>query len=110
MNRLTMMDRGEYLTHHLSLLSTNIQHERQKAGFSQESLSIHAGVSKETITRAESAGMNDMKIGTLLSIGWSLDLQPVQLFGYMSNVPRITSTEYEIVQAIRKVIPKDALL
>lgn len=110
MNRITMLDRGEYLTHHMSLLSTNIQHERQRAGFSQEALAIHAGVSKDTITRAESAGMNDMKIGTLLSIGWSLDLQPVQLFGYMSNVPRISSTEYEVVQAIRRVLPKDALL
>lgn len=110
MNRFTLMDRGEYITHHLSLLSTNIQHERQRAGFSQESLAIHAGVSKDSITFAESAGQTGMKIGTLLSIGWSLDLQPVQLFGYMSNVPRVTSTEYELVQAIRRVLPKDALL
>lgn len=103
------MDRTEYITHHLSLLSTNLIHERQRAGFNQYQLAVHAGVNKDTISFAESAGHIGMRLETLLGIAWSLDLQPVQLFGFANNTPRITPTEYEVIQALRKVLPREAL-
>lgn len=103
------MDRSEYVAHHLSLLSTNLIHERNRARMSQDALAVHADVDRNTIMYAESAGHIGMQLGTILKIAWSLDLQPVQLFGFANNTPRVTPTEYEVIQALRKVLPKESL-
>lgn len=103
------MDRTEYVAHHLSLLSTNLVHERNRARMSQDALAVHAGVSKDTITYAESAGHIGMQLGTILKIAWSLELQPIQLFGFANSTPKITATEYEIISALRRILPGETL-
>jgi len=95
--------RGDYLGSMTSTLATNIRHYRERKNLLQSELAALAGVRGQTISVAETGANIGMTLQTLLSISWGLELQPVELFGFVNTRPRVTTQEYEVIQALRRI-------
>jgi DNA-binding XRE family transcriptional regulator len=95
-------NKGDYIGEQTRRLGSTIIQARERKGWSQNQLAATAGVSRDTIQSAESGLHIGMTMQILYSIAWALELQPLELFGYVNTRPRISNEEYTVVLAIRK--------
>ena len=100
----TNLDRNEYIMHVVSSLATNIRDLRIKRGLSQVELASMAGIHPSTVSNAESGGHTNMPFHIVIALCWALEVQPIELLGYVNRRPQISPTEFEVIQSLRRIL------
>lgn len=97
------LNQNEFLGHWLRTLSNNIRDARLKEGMSISELAMSAGLSTDSIISIERGTTTGLQIGTILYTCWALGLKPAEAFGYVNTRPRVSTDEFNLILAHRKI-------